>query len=945
MKRVFLIYFLCSLSLALWAIPAIPLPICVTLADGRTIEVCLKGDEYDHYYTLLDGTPIRLEDGKVFEDETVALRRNMKRAPQAVEANDFVLQGSPKALVILMEYADLSFVTPNPQQAFSNMLNQSGYSDNRGTGSVRDYYTASSNGAFTPIFDVYGPYTAENKMSYYGENAANGNDKRVGTLVREACEAVAAEGVDFSQYDNDNDGEVDNIFIYYAGHNEAEGASANTIWPHRYAIYPVVQLNGYRFSSYLCTSELTGSKGSAMAGIGTFCHEFGHVLGLPDLYNTVSSQTYTVGSWDLMCTGSYNNNGRTPPTLSAFERFMLGWLTPEQITKPKGCRLLPIETHNTAYLIAETEHNLGTFEPSPNEYFLLENRQRVGWDAGIDALPGVGLLVSHITFNRTSWDNNTFNNSRILGYDIVEAYTTNPSSSLPSDTYPGTGGITFMLPTLNNNTKLYERQLVGITQLADNSIIFQCGQNGESGFMVTPQYIDPIVTTYDKGPVEYKTADLDIQGMQIKDSVVEISVTNSYFEFSIDNGQTWITHQKSLVDTVEKDSSYSRQLLIRHKPTRRNCTPVSGILNITTRNADDLQMSQLRLEGIAPRPTYINTPTNLVASDIMPTSCKISWDQQEDAELYFATVYNKLPDISTSTQDFENINNEDDVKAIGWEMNVFDFTMLDRYDGQRALYLTQTNQYVQTEIYKEVVTNLQFWISNSYDNETTGELRLCAKNASGEWEDIQTLITKRSTKNLMCEYDFAKEKKYIQFRLEYTQHGKEGGLFLDALTATLPSTINFLYQGDERVIYAPTANLVLSDLKWGETYYVQIQAYEEKGCEPHFTEWSQPLVVTPAVNLDTTEAVIFGATKENQLTVVRYDNYLRVYLEKVLDTGGGKLCLFNQIGECIDIIPVLEGEATVTISAEYLNSGVYVVKYLPNDSRMRRKGLWGKFIW
>ena len=159
--------------------------------------------------------------------------------------------------------------------------------------------------------------------------------------------AADAAGLDFTQYDTDGDGYVDNVFVYYAGYNEAEGGAANTIWPHRWSVSDAgitsgITFDGKKINDYSCTSELKGTSGTNMCGIGTFCHEFGHVLGLPDFYDTSGTQSNTLDEWDIMDYGAYSNSGCTPPAYSAYERFFLGYLTPQQINTASDITLQPM---------------------------------------------------------------------------------------------------------------------------------------------------------------------------------------------------------------------------------------------------------------------------------------------------------------------------------------------------------------------------------------------------------------------------------------------------------------------------------------------------------------------------------------------------------------------------------------------------------------------------
>ncbi len=946
-KRFCVFGYFIVLSLLANAVPATPYPITIPLADGSVEEFYLHGDENGSYYTRLDGTPVRIEEGVVIKDMSLPKYYQQQQRQQEVARtapSELPLVGSPRALVILMEYQDLSFVVDNPREAFSNMMNQPGYNANGGTGSVKDYYMASSNNVFAPIFDVVGPYKAANNMAYYGKN----NDANVHDLVREACRKAYEAGVDFSLYDNDKDGMVDNIFLYYAGHNEAEGAHESTIWPHRHGLYTPLSLDGLLVQSYMCTSELRGSRGNAMAGIGTFCHEFGHVLGLPDLYDTNNSQRYTVGFWDLMCSGSYNNEGKTPPVLSAFERFMLGWLVPEQLQEARSCRLAPLEISNKAYLIAATEHNMGTMTPSPNEYFLVENRQPIGWDTVPGALPGKGLLISHITFSAAKWNMNTFNNGQILCYDIVEAYNRNPSSSMASDTYPGSLGVVTMNPILNSGDTLHDASLLAITQLPDMSVSFHFGSTDGSGFSFQPTSLPLLVTTFDRQVVEYQEQTLTIVGQGIVDSIVEISTNDRLFEFSPDNGATWYKDTLIFVDRVQADSTYNRTLLVRHSPVRRNCKEVSGVLNVTTQNWDNLQMNQLVLRGTSPRPIYLQTPSQVELLNVTPTSFEVQWKEEEDAEFYYVTLYTKEDKKSQIVQDFEHIETMTAWQNIGWDANFLSFSTVDRYDGQRALYFDQSGQYIQTEIYKEAVSQLSFWISNNYNNETSGVITLQAKNMAERWDTVATINVKRNTKNIILDYAFPTDSAYVQFKLLYDYSGTKGGVLLDAWTATMDKQIHYLYKNDDYVLYAPKNSLIFSDLRWGKTYYFQLQALEEKGCEPYLTPLTTPLEVKTMVDTigGGDDIRVYGATKENQLTVVKYaDSRLIAYFPSVAKTGD-KVCLYSLAGNMITSVSIPAGAMQVQLPGHILSSGnMYILKYVPANTIMKRKHHWAKFIW
>jgi immune inhibitor A len=460
-----LIAIFCQMAfLPVYAVKAYPFPINISQPDGTQLTILLHGDEFHHYQTTEDGYLLKenikgyltyaLVDakGKAIESSFIArninnrsgaeklflkstlkavqmpgiqrslsvLQKSRMLAPASTIQRVFPKTGSPRSLVILVNFSDTSFVTPDPQTAFTNLLNEPDYSVNGGTGSAKDYFQACSYGKFSPTFDVFGPVTLPNPMAYYGANDASGNDVKAEYMIADACTAAHNTGLDFRQYDTDNDGVIDNVFVYYAGHNEAEGGSKNSIWPHRWSMSASgysgnVIFDGKTLDDYACTSELRGKSGSNMCGIGTFCHEFGHVLGLPDYYDTNGAQAHTLDSWDIMDYGAYNNIGRTPPTYSVYDRFFLGYLTPQQVSAASDLTLLPIYQGKTqpanmskqAYLFSATTHNLNGASPNPAEFFMVEYRKQTGWDT---FLPAEGMCIWHIDYDQSIWDINTPNN-------------------------------------------------------------------------------------------------------------------------------------------------------------------------------------------------------------------------------------------------------------------------------------------------------------------------------------------------------------------------------------------------------------------------------------------------------------------------------------------------------------------------------------------------------
>ncbi len=447
---------------------------CATTPDGYLIKQDIDG--YYVYAEMVNGrqipTTTRVSQPALRSNEEIALtqkigkfslsnqtitairqERAMARMPMVQQRAGVVNTNAKRILVILISFKDSKF-SKDPQE-FYDLLNQENYTKNGSTGSVRDYFVDASNGQYTPQFDVYGPYTLDREMSYYGENDAKGNDLHADQMIVDACAKLDADktaNVNFRDYDTNNDGYVDNVFVFYAGHNAAESGISNAVWPHRWVVYDEltegsIVFDGVELNDYACASELKGSYGSEMASIGPCCHEFSHVLGLVDFYVTdYSSNHKTCGMWDVMDRGLYNNDSKTPPTLSAHERFYLGWLTPTILNSPQDCELEELSKSNTAYLISMTgTHNLKGDNPNPKEYYLLENRQYTKWD---EYLPGHGMLITKTKYDKDKWWNNTANNSASsMGYDIIEAKSGGYTEGDPSDTYPGIYNITSYTPS------------------------------------------------------------------------------------------------------------------------------------------------------------------------------------------------------------------------------------------------------------------------------------------------------------------------------------------------------------------------------------------------------------------------------------------------------------------------------------------------------------------
>lgn len=295
-------------------------------------------------------------------------------------------------LVILVQFSGTDEKFKFSKENFVNMLTQEGYSANGATGSAREYFDQQFNGMYEFSFDVTDIVTVSRNRSYYGGNDAKGDDLRPHKMVMEACVAVDGQ-VDFSKYDQDGDDEVDNVFVFFAGLDEAAGASEDHIWSHAWYIKDgaeeELKLDGVLINRYACSSEREGDnyQDVIMAGIGTFCHEYSHTLGLPDFYDTDYPEGgFSAALWlstSLMDGGNYNNDGNTPPYFNAMEREILGLSQPVVIDSPGTYELPPINQGKYYRINTSTE----------DEYFLIEYRKNSAWDAYIG---GEGVLVYHV---------------------------------------------------------------------------------------------------------------------------------------------------------------------------------------------------------------------------------------------------------------------------------------------------------------------------------------------------------------------------------------------------------------------------------------------------------------------------------------------------------------------------------------------------------------------
>lgn len=441
------------------AIPAKRNWITVTQSDGTTLKVCLTGDEHMHFYVTSDNVPLykdaenrfcylKIEDGKLVSSNILAHEAERRTAKESTAITDItnisayaekklttrnantmkeikrlpgkddksVFQGKKKAPVILAYFSDKSFLKDDESiKAFYNdVLNKEGFSQYGAAGSVHDYFSVMSRGAFDLSFDVIGPVKVSKSATYYGgPSAIMGGTDHIGEFITEAIKNADAQyDIDWTKYDWDGDGEVEQVFVLYAGYGQATGGPTGTIWPNAWTLDEALQnqdgnggfsLDGVYINQYACANELYLNSGNTPMGLGVFCHEFSHCMGLPDMYDTSYGTTPTMGDWDLLASGSYNGpqgTGWCPAGWTSYERAYAGWLDLTELKEgDKIAGITSLDDENgQAYVIYNDNHK--------DEYYLLENHKNNGWDA---YTPEGGLLVIHVDYDKKLFDNNIVN--------------------------------------------------------------------------------------------------------------------------------------------------------------------------------------------------------------------------------------------------------------------------------------------------------------------------------------------------------------------------------------------------------------------------------------------------------------------------------------------------------------------------------------------------------
>lgn len=853
-----------------FAIPAYPKPLKVKQADGSWLTIQMRGDEHGHYVLTSDGIPLVFnarqenyeyadwKDGKVQASgikaveasertakvkafvesldksailesfkrarlqqlqQTLSSRRNASLKagsnPQKEKLNNFPTIGEVHSLVILVQFADTKFSTvgSDAHQFFNNMLNEPGFTYSNGAnGSARDFYLNSSNGRFQPQFDVIGPVTLPEKYSYYGANQGSSvdNPARLEQFVREAC-TLADPLVDFSQYDHNQDGYIDNIYFFYAGKGEADSGDGNAIWPHS-AYYSdmakdaglsetSLKLNGVEVGNYTCSNEINGTLITPQpAGIGTFVHEFGHVLGLADHYDVnYGMTTFAPGSFDTMAQASYNNNGNTPAAFSAYERACLGWL---DLTVLKNgvdsLNVLPdLNDSNKAYVVPVGGTN-------DEEYFIMENRQKKGWDAFI---PGHGMLLWHIDYDAKAWEKNELN---ITGthqrVDIVEADNKLSDNTRAGDPFPGTSNVTQC-----NLTSWAGGKVMSLDDIEEKDGIINLMLGGLNLKLNTP---DVKVTEVQDSSIVVGWTDVPVA----KRYVLNISsVVNGKKEsLPLYNNKVYTAAQPSLhVEGLSPETTYEITL-------QANRGSYSS----------DVYTQQLTTAAIPFSKYYV---TDVKATAVGKTGFTASWKGMEAADDYVVTLH-KLVYATEATQKGYDFSKELDGMPSLWKTNG-NLSMNNYGEESPCLRLNKIDTYLKMASVGNRISSVKFFAKSSSSTKATLAVEAYQ---NGEWKQIATLQGGADMASGDT-YSYDLPELADSVRLNVIQR-TSGAFYIDDVLLGCNALIHEPVAAYQKVSTNGKTEFAFSGLETDATYALVVNA-SKKG---ELSYSSKELIVTPA---------------------------------------------------------------------------------------------------
>jgi M6 family metalloprotease-like protein len=882
------------------AIPADPRIRTNVQTGGDTLSFRVIGDERAHIAITLDGYPLifnditrsyeyaKMQNGVLITtginamnaekrpsvqtimlqkiDAPSALRMSMSRngSPRKVfkRMNDYPTIGFRRSLVLLIEFSDKSFSSiSDPKDYYTRMLNDNNFSDNGGTGSAAQYYHENSHGLFDVAYDVVGPIKLSNTYSYYGTP----DDGCVDALM-EACTIADKQGlVDFTKYDCNKDGVVDNIFYFFAGYGEADSGDKSTIWPNSWTLDEAgkeLKLQGMKINGYACSNEVRGDNKldtvPKPTGVGTFIHEFGHVLGLPDLYSTTYNMyAYTPENWDLMASGSYNNDMCTPPNLSAYEKWSLGWEQPQELTLKADSVLRLTKTIDGKSLMITG--------PAANEYFFFENRQQCGWDSYV---PGHGMLIWHIDADSVKFVQNNVNND--MNHQCIDIVEASSVGKHPYDTYPGA--------QLVDHTDLYDWNNGKLSQQA--------------------KYIEErdSVITFVLDGVNVKVGDVEgLSSTNVTDSsfILKWNKTNNVSKYIVN-----ISYKDGYGKTVSQLKDFA---------TTKNEIDVTGLNDDTEYSASvygqigDSKSPVVSL-NVKTDEMYFNkrVPTVLAASDITSTGFTANWKPLKNAKSYAITM-NSIAyseNISDNTCDFSNVDSR---MPESWQSSSSSFTAVKGYYGNAApsLRLSNDGDYLIIGYPESLIYNLKFWYRSA---KSTGRLYI-DKNVGGTWEKVDS-ITAPSTVGTTVSYAF---DGCAQVRIRYAR--VSGYVAIDDIVTSVKSIVRTPVNGFDNYNVGNVTSYTFTNLKPESNYGYMVMASDG-------SLWSK---ISDEMLVTTLSASGITDVNSNDVNVSAAHHGVQI------DNNGTKTCIFyifNSNGMEVSKSALAAGEHI----CQRLNEGIYVVK-------------------